>query len=95
MHNFIDQAKEVLKQMQKRDYQLMDFNMNCAKDVNLKDLTFGRVALQIPQDHYEVLTMIFPDIQCADAEIKTQAWKAFCIDEISTPYKTNIKQRTM
>ncbi len=95
MPDFTDMAHEVLKQMQQRDYAALDLQMDCAKDVNIKDLTFGRLALQIPSDHYEVLTMIYPDLQCPDAQIKTQAWKAFCITDESLPYKSNIKQRTM
>jgi len=95
MHNFIDQAREVLKQMQQRDYALMDAQMDCAKDVNIKDLSFGRMGLQMPQDHYEVITMIYPDLQCPDADIKTKAWKVFCMTDESLPYKVNIKQRTM
>ena len=93
-----DYAKEaliVLKTMQMRDYKLLSLKMDCAKDVNLNDLSFGRIALDIPTDHYEVLKLIYPDLICQDADIKTKAWKAFCISEESLPYKSNIKQRSM
>ena len=90
-----EQAHYVLKQMQKRDYSELDLQMQCANDVNLKDLSFGRLALSIPADHYEVLTLIYPDLQCPDAEIKTKAWKAFCMTPESLPYKPNKLQRAM
>jgi len=90
-----EQARYVLKQMQKRDFPHLDAQVTCANDVNLKDLSFGRLALSIPEDHYEVLTLIYPDLQCPDAQIKTNAWKAFCISEESIPYKPNKLQRKM
>lgn len=93
--NYAKEARMVLDVMQKRDYRLLDLNMDCAKDVNVKDLSFGRMALDIPPDHYEVLTLIYPDLVCPDAQIKLKAWKAFCISDESLPYKPNIKQRTM
>lgn len=93
--NYAAEARQVLKTMQMRDYRLLDLKMDCAKDVNIKDLSFGRMALDIPVDHYEVLKLIYPDLTCPDAEIKTQAWKAFCISDESLPYKPNIKQRNM
>ena len=89
------EARQVLKTMQMRDYRLLDKQIDCAKDVNLKDLSFGRMALDIPEDHYEVLKLIYPDLVCPDADIKTKAWKAFCISEESLPYKPNIKQRSI
>ena len=93
--SFTLQARAVLKLMQERDFPTLSLQMDCAKDVNVKDLSFGRLALDIPQDHYEVLTMIYPDLQCPDAEIKTRAWKAFCLTDESLPYKPNSKQRKM
>jgi len=93
--SFTLQARAVLKLMQERDYPSLKARMDCAKDVNLKDLSFGRLALDIPTDHYEVLTMIYPDLQCPDAEIKKKAWQAFCMTDESLPYKPNKLQRTM
>ena len=93
--DFTKQAHFVLKEMQKRDYPHLQSQVDCAQDVNIKDLSFGRLALSIPEDHYEVLTMIYPDLQCPDAQIKTKAWKAFCISDESLPYKPNKKQRSM
>ena len=93
--DYREMAKLVLKTMQQRDYKLLDLTMDRAKDVNVKDLTFGRMALDIPVDHYEVLKLIYPDLACPDAEIKKKAWQAFCISDESLPYKPNAKQRTM
>jgi len=93
--DYSEMAKMVLKTMQQRDYKLLDTTINRAKDVNVKDLSFGRMALDIPYDHYEVLKLIYPDLACPDAEIKKKAWQAFCISDESIPYKPNIKQRKM
>lgn len=93
--DYSEEARMVLKVMQQRDYKMLDITMDRAKDVNVKDLSFGRMALDIPVDHYEVLKLIYPDLVCPDAEIKKKAWQAFCISEESLPYKPNIKQRKM
>lgn len=93
--NMTGQARYVLKQMQKRDFPMLDAQVACANDVNINDLSFGRLALSIPEDHYEVLTLIYPDLQCPDAQIKTNAWKAFCISDESIPYKPNKLLRSM
>jgi len=93
--NYAKEARMVLKVMQQRDYKLLDITMNRAKDVNVKDLSFGRMALDIPSDHFEVLKLIYPDLSCPDAEIKKQAWQAFCITDESTPYKPNKLARTI
>ena len=84
-----------LEEMQKRDYAYLSRQVACANDVNIKDLTFGRMALDIPYEHYQVLIALYPDLQCPDAEIKTKAWKAFCISPESIPYKPNKLQRAM
>jgi len=93
--DFSVQAFAVLQQMQRRDYAHLDKQMDMAKDEIVKDLSFGRLALQIPEDHYEVLTMLYPDLQNRDATVKTLAWKAFMDTETSLPYKVNNKQRKM
>ena len=95
-NDFTAMAWEVLRQMQQRDYKVLDLRMDCAKDdTNLKDLTFGRLVLSIPEDHYEVLTMIMPDLQNPIPEVKTKAWKAFTFMDESLPYKPNAQQRTL
>ncbi len=93
--NFRQAALEVLKFMQKRDYYHLDKQMDMAKNEIITDLSFGRLALQIPTDHYEVLTMLFPEIQSKDATEKTLGWKEFMASEYSLPYKPNSKQRSM
>ena len=93
--NYAKEARMVLKVMQQRDYRLLDLAMDCAKDANIKDLTFGRMALDIPVDHYEVLKLIYPDITCPDADIKKKAWQAFCLSDESLPYRPNINQRAI
>ena len=93
--NYAREARQVLAVMQQRDFKLLDLKMDCAKDVNIKDLSFGRMALDIPTDHYEVLKLIYPDLVCPDAEIKKKAWQAFCLTDESTPYKPNKLARTI
>jgi len=90
-----EQALEVLKFMQARDYEMLSKQMDMAKDEVVKDLSFARLALTIPEDHYEVVSLAFPDIQSSDAEIKTAAWAQFMRHDISLPYKINVLQRSM
>ncbi len=93
--DFTKQALAVLHIMQRRDYAHLDNQMDMAKDEIIRDLTFGRWALSIPEDHHEVLTMLYPDLQSQDATIKTLAWKAFMDTDDALPYKVNSKQRKM
>lgn len=95
-NDFTEAAWEVLRFMQKRDYRQLDVQMQMANDYDaIKDLSFGRLALRIPQDHLEVLKMLMPDITAPDAEIQTKAWKAFTMMDESLPYKPNAKARKM
>jgi len=83
-----------LKQMQKRDKLEMDFNVECAKAAEaVKDLTFGRLAFSIPEDHRAMLAMIFPEIDSQDAEIRTKAWKGLMRHELTRPYLLNAKEQ--
>lgn len=93
--DYFNEAMIVLKTMQKRDFDHLDNQMDMAKDEIITDLTFGRLALTIPYDHYEVLTMMYPDLQHEDATEKTLAWKKFMATEVSLPYKNNKKQRKL
>jgi len=90
-----EEALLVLAYMQKRDYKDLSKQIEMAKCDTFKDLSFARLALQIPQDHYEVLTMAFPLLQCTDATQKTLAWKKFMSTDLAIPYKPNNKQRSM
>ena len=57
-------------QMQHRDK--LDISVQHAlADIGVKDLTFARLALSIPTDHYELLKLIYPDMVCPDGKIKT------------------------
>jgi len=99
-HNYEHSAVEaealmVLKIMQNRDYKDLDIQMNMAKDEVITDLSFGRLAMQIPEVHYEVLAMAFPKIQSTDAQIKSLEWKRVMAMDICLPYKINSKMRTM
>ena len=95
-HSHIEEeALLVLKWRQTVDYAALDKQMDMQKDEIVTDLSFGRLALQIPEDHYELLTMAFPQLQNPDATVKTLAWKKFMKSDISLPYKINAKQRSM
>lgn len=90
-----DQALVELKRLQMRDYKHLDKQMDMAKDEIITDLSFGRLALTIPDDHYEVLTIAFPMLQNRDAQAKTLAWKEFMNSDLSLPYKPNASMRAM
>ena len=89
------EALQVLRWRQSVDYAELDKQMDMAKDEIIKDLSFGRLALTIPEDHYELLTMAYPKLQNPDAEIKSLEWKRVMAMDICLPYKNNSKMRSM
>ena len=89
------EALMVLKYRQAVDYADLDKQMDMQKDEIIKDLSFGRLAMTIPQDHYELLTMAFPLLQHTDAQIKSLEWKRVMALDICLPYKVNTKMRAM
>ena len=90
-----EEALAVLKWRQAVDFPEMDKQMDMQKDEIINDLSFGRLALQIPEDHYELLTMAYPQLQNPDAQIKSLEWKRVMALDICLPYKVNAKQRKM
>ena len=90
-----EEALAVLKWRQAVDYADLDKQMDMQKDEIVTDLSFGRLALQIPEDHYELLTMAFPKLQNPDAEVKSLEWKRVMAMDICLPYKINAKMRSM
>jgi len=82
-----------LKEMQKRDYVEMYYNLEMAKaEDSVRDLTFGRMMLSIPEDHRRILALIFPEIDSQDGEIKTKAWKKLMKNDLIKPYRLNAKE---
>jgi len=90
-----EEALLVLKYCQQRDFKELGKQMDMQKDEIVTDLSFGRLALQIPEQHYELLTMAYPKLQHSDATVKTLAWKEFMKSDLSLPYKVNSKMRAM
>ncbi len=89
------QAKQVLRYCQHRDYEELSKHLALANDDVINDLTFGRLALSIPPQHYELIKMAFPMIACPDANERTLGWKGFMSDDLSLPYKINMKLRNI
>ncbi len=90
-----EEALQVLKWRQAVDYGALDKQMDMQKDEIVTDLSFGRLALQIPEDHYELLTMAYPKLQNPDAEVKSLEWKRVMAMDVCLPYKINAKMRSM
>ncbi len=86
-----DYALYALRKMQYRDKSLLDEQRAAAETVN--DLSFARLGFSIPQDHYEMATMCFPELQSPDAQIKTKAWQKFAKNDLGKPYLMNPKER--
>jgi len=59
-----------LQFMQFRDNRAISETIAVA-DIGTKDLTFGRLAFSCPEDHYELLKLIYPDLVSRDAKEKT------------------------
>lgn len=86
-------ARSILKEMQMRDKPEIDVNLSMARLENdIKDFSFGRMALSIPDDHRRVLALIYPEIDSPDGQIKTKAWKRLMKDELTYPYRINPKE---
>lgn len=86
-------AEHALREMQKRDYVEIYFNLEMAKgEDSVRDLTFGRMMLSIPEDHRRILALLYPEIDSKDAEIRTKAWKKLMTNDITIPYRLNAKE---
>ena len=53
----------------------------------LRSADWGRWALRIPQDDYDTLTALYPQLASADGRVKHEAWKHFMSLDISIPYR--------
>lgn len=88
-----DYAIHALKTMQKRDCIEIAFNLEMAKaEENVKDLSFGRMAFSIPEDHRRILALIFPEIDSPDAKIRSKAWMKLMKNDLTIPYRINAKE---
>lgn len=47
-----------------------------------------RLALQIPQDDYDVIIKAMPELAARDRETKHKAWQRFMRMDMSLPYRT-------
>lgn len=56
-----------------------------------RDLSFGRLALVIPEDDHAALVRIRPALASKDAKERTQAWLEFMKDPASIPYRARDK----
>ncbi len=84
-----EQALQVLAFLQKRDKLVMDKQVDMAREDAVRDLSFGRLALSIPEDHFPVAVIAFPDLRSDHADMKTAAYKQFMLHPISYPYRVN------
>jgi len=88
-----DYAIHALKEMQKRDYAHIKFNLAMAKaEDSVRDLTFGRMMFSIPEDHRRILALIFPGIDSEDAKDRTKEWKKLMKNDLTIPYRVNAKE---
>jgi len=89
----IPKARYVLNEMCKRDFVEIWQNLERAKSTDaVRDMSFGRMMLSIPDDHRAVLALIYPDIDSKDAKTRTKAWLKLMKDEITLPYRLNAKE---
>jgi len=88
-----DYALMALRARQREDYKILDKQMAMGREDVFNDMSFGRLAMTIPDDHYELLTMAFPLLQCKDAVEKTKEWKRVSRMDICLPYLVNKNQR--
>lgn len=53
----------------------------------LRSADWGRWALRIPQDDYDELVKLYPQLQSSDSRVKHEAWKHFMALDVSIPYR--------
>ena len=88
-----DYAIHALKQMQSRDAPEISFNLALAKaEDSVNDLSFGRMAFSIPEDHRRILALIFPEIDSPDGKIRSKAWMKLMKHDLTIPYRVNAKE---
>ncbi len=66
---------------------ILERNQRLQNERVLRDLSFGRMALSIPELDYAHLVRKYPDLASPDGEIKQRAWAKFCASSESAPYK--------
>ncbi len=86
-------AIHALKEMQRRDAAEIGFNLALAKaGDSVRDLSFGRLAFSVPEDHRRILALIFPEIDSPDSKIRSKAWIKLMKDDLTIPYRANAKE---
>ena len=70
---------------------LLRLNDYLWKTQGTKDCSFGRLALQIPEDDHRRLVAAIPALASKDAKERTNAWHAFMRDPASIPYRVRDK----
>jgi len=86
-------AIHALRQMQRRDKMEIDTQKALA-DMGTKDLKFGRLALSIPEDHYQILKIIHPELSARDGKEKLDFVKNRVPKlELFKPYLINEKEQ--
>ena len=68
-----------------------ELNQTLQRDKPLRDLSFGRWGLQIPENEYNRLLLKKPELSCWDKDIRTKAWKRFMASSESKPYRVHEK----
>jgi hypothetical protein len=66
---------------------ILERNKRLRNERPLQDLSFGRMALSIPELDYAHLVRKYPDLAAPDEGIKQRAWARFCASSESAPYK--------
>jgi len=65
-----DYAIFALKKMQRRDARHIKERIAIAQ-CGIKDLSFGRLLFETPQDHHNLLKLIYPEMGSLDSKEKT------------------------
>ena len=68
-------------------HAILDRNKRLRNERPINDLSFGRMALSIPELDYWHLTKKYPDLASHDRQIKQAALAKFMASTESAPYK--------
>jgi len=76
--------------IQNNRLQILEQN-RALRNEGVKDMSFMRWALSIPEVDFMNLVRKYPDLQSRDANSKTRAWRRFISSAESVPYRMHDK----
>lgn len=72
--------------------RILNFNAEVQKQPDIvRELEWGAMAMNIPEQDLQALQKQYPDLNCKDGEIRTRAWMKFYNSSESIPYRVRAR----